>query len=236
MTLAEEKRRVSKEFDRVADTYDLLTSKNPGYARHLELSAARLRLGPSAQILDLCCGTGISTEAIANVYPDAVITALDASQGMLEVARNKPIAERVRFLSGDAMDPGATMGAEGPYDGILMAYGIRNMPDPDLCLSNLLELLAPGGAICFHEYSVRESLRSRALWNAVTFGLVIPGGLMTAGSTKIYRYLRRSVLDFDGVSAFEERLRRAGFEHVRTYPMDGWQRGILHSFVATRPR
>ena len=236
MTLVEAKRRVPKEFDRVADTYDYLTGKNPGYARHLALSAARLRLGPGARILDLCCGTGISTEAIATVYPDADITGLDASEGMLDVARKKDIAERVRFLSGDAMDPAATMGAEGPYDGILMAYGIRNMPDADVCLSNLYELLAPGGVICFHEYSVRDSLKSRALWNAVTFGLIIPGGLMTAGSAKIYRYLWRSVLDFDGVTAFEDRLRRAGFEEVRTYPMDGWQRGILHSFVARRPR
>ncbi len=236
MSLREAKRRVPKEFDRVAQSYDLLTGKNPGYARHLAMSAARLRLGPGAQILDLCCGTGISTEAVSSVYPDAEITGLDASEGMLEVARNKPLAERVRFLSGDAMDPGATMGAEGPFDGILMAYGIRNMPDPDLCLENLRELLVPGGAICFHEYSVRDSVRSQALWNAVTFGLIIPGGLVTAGSTKIYRYLWRSVLDFDGVGAFEARLARAGFEEIRTYPMDGWQRGILHSFVARRPR
>ncbi len=235
MSLTDEKRKVPREFDRVARTYDLLTGKNPGYARHLAMSAARLRLGPGARILDVCCGTGISTEALASVYPAAEITGLDASEGMLEVAREKPIAERVRFLSGDAMDPGATMGAEGPYDGILMAYGIRNMPDPDACLANLLELLEPGGTISIHEYSVRDSARSRAVWNAVSYGLIIPGGLFTGGSTRIYRYLRRSVLDFDGVAAFEARLARAGFEEVRTYPMDGWQRGILHTFVARRP-
>ena len=67
-------------------------------------------------------------------------------------------------------------------------------------------------------------------------GVIIPGGLLTAGSTRIYRYLRRSVLDFDGVRAFEARLGRAGFTGVRTMPMDGWQRGIVHSFLAQRPR
>jgi len=234
--LVEKKRRVPRGFDRIAGTYDLLTGKNPGYRQHLAVSAARLGLGPGARALDLCCGTGLSTEALAGVYPEAEITALDASPGMLEVARRKPLAARVDFLLGDAMDPAATDGVDGPYDAILMAYGIRNMPDADACLGRLRELLVPGGVICFHEYSVKDSRMSQALWNAVTLGLIIPGGLVTAGSTRIYRYLRHSVLDFDGVAAFEARLGRAGFEGVRTLPMDGWQRGILHSFLARRPR
>jgi ubiquinone/menaquinone biosynthesis C-methylase UbiE len=71
----------------------------------------------------------------------------------------------------------------------------------------------------------------------VSFGLIMPGGLVTAGSTKIYRYLWRSVREFDGVSAFETRLAHHGFIDVKTLPMDGWQRGIVHSFVArTRSR
>ena len=126
-------------------------------------------------------------------------------------------------------------GIQGPFDGIVMAYGIRNVPDPDACLTRLYRLLRPGGAICFHEYSVADSLWSRVVWNAVSLGVVIPSGLLFSGSSRIYRYLRRSVNEFDGVRAFERRLSRAGFEAVRTEPMDGWQRGIVHSFVARRP-
>ena len=37
------------------------------------------------------------------------------------------------------------------------------------------------------------------------------------------------------IEAFEARLRRAGFVGVVTEPMDGWQRGILHSFIARAP-
>jgi ubiquinone/menaquinone biosynthesis C-methylase UbiE len=153
---------------------------------------------------------------------------------MLEQARARLPAGRVTLLQADAMDP-AAHGVTGPFDAILMAYGIRNMEDPDRCLSNLLPLLRPGGTICIHEYSVAESARARATWNAVSMGVIIPGGLLTSGTTRIYRYLRRSVLDFDGVGAFEERLRRAGFTNVRTEPVDGWQRGIVHSFLALRP-
>ena len=153
---------------------------------------------------------------------------------MLAQARNKTPFAEVEWIHGDATDP-AKAGAIAPFDGIYMAYGIRNIPDPDRCLNNLYQLLVPGGRLCIHEYSVADSKISTMVWNAVTCGIVIPSGLLFSGSTKIFRYLRRSVLDFDGVSALEARLRKAGFADVRTLPMDGWQRGIVHSFVARRP-
>ena len=161
------------------------------------------------------------------------MTAADASAGMLTEARRRLPEDRVEILQADAMDPSAS-GIRGPFDAIFMAYGIRNMSDPDRCLAGLLDLLRPGGTICFHEYSVADSVRARATWNAVSLGVIIPGGFLTSGTTRIYRYLRRSVLNFDGISAFEKRLRKAGFTEVRTETMDGWQRGVVHSFLARR--
>ncbi len=233
-TLREEKQAVPDAFDRVARRYDLLTGLNPGYHRHLRYSAERMALPESAHALDLCCGTGLSTAALARTYPRATITGLDASEGMLALARRKPELAAVRFLHGDAMDPAAA-GATGPYDGILMAYGIRNMPDPDLCLRRLLPLLRPGGVICFHEYSVRDSLRASLVWNAVCLGVIIPAGMLTSPGSDIYRYLRRSVNAFDGADAFLRRLEDAGFTGVSAATMDGWQSGIVHTFLARRP-
>ena len=215
--LQAEKREVPTEFDRVSRSYDLLSGLNPGYEKHLRMSAERLQLGPGARVLDLCCGTGLSTGALMEVYPDAVVTGMDASAGMLEIARSKPGPSSVD----------ATLLTEDDVT-------LRNVPDPDACLERLLPLLAPGGTLCLHEYSVAGSLWSRVVWNVVMFGIVIPLALVLARTTKIFRYLRRSVLDFDSVSQLEERLRRAGFGNVRTKPMDGWQRGVVHSFLAER--
>lgn len=226
--------QVPKKFDGVARRYDLMVGLNPGYARHLTLSARRLGCGPKARLLDLCCGTGLSTRALCRAYPDATIVGLDASKGMLEVARRKRFGAQVRWVHGDAMDPRAA-GVEGTFDGVLMAYGIRNVPDRDTCLQRLLGLLRPGGTLAVHEYSVADSALCRAIWNAVSLGVIIPAGRLTSGSSDIYRYLRRSVLAFDGVAAFEQRVARAGFVDVRTLPMDGWQRGIVHTFVGRRP-
>jgi ubiquinone/menaquinone biosynthesis methyltransferase len=232
--LFQQKREVPSDFDVVAPTYDLLTGMNPGYHRHLRMSAERMGAKNGARILDLCCGTGLSTEAILDVAPRAEVVGLDASRGMLEVARKKPVLRGVQFVHGDATDPRAA-GVEGTFDAILMAYGIRNVPEPDRCLRALWSLLRPGGTIAFHEYSVRDSRRARLAWDAVCWGIIVPGGLVTAGTTRIYRYLHASVRAFDGVRAFEARLRRAGYDGVRTLPMDGWQRGVLHTFLARRP-
>jgi ubiquinone/menaquinone biosynthesis C-methylase UbiE len=223
---------LSDRFDRVARRYDLLCGLNPGYRKHLRFSADRLGAARDARLLDLCCGTGLSTEALRKAYPAATIDGLDNSAGMLAFARQKGL-ERVRWIEGDAMDPAAA-GATGPYDGILMAYGIRNVPDADVCLGRLLALLRPGGTIVFHEYSVAASAVSRAVWRMVSSVVILPLGRL-AGSGALFDYLKESVLNFDGVPAFEERLRRAGFGGVETLPMDGWQRGIVHSFRARRP-
>ena len=245
--LTSRKREVPSDFDIVAGHYDLLVKRNPGYVDHLRLSADRLSLpdgGRGLRLLDLCCGTGLSTAALLAAYPSAEIVGLDASVGMLDLARQKPAFAHAgtKFVLGDAMDPRAAVAeafgvasAELQLDGILMAYGIRNMPDADVCLDNVFALLAPGAPICFHEYSVAHSPRARGTWTSVAWGIIIPSGFIAARHTRIYRYLWRSVLDFDGRPQFEDRLRRHGFTDVHTEPVDGWQKDIVHSFLARRP-
>lgn len=222
---------VPRAFDRIAGTYDLLTALNPGYGKHLRASARRMNLDSPKRLLDLCCGTGASTEAVRAAYPNATLVAMDASAGMLERAKKKKL--NVQWMLGDASDPRAA-GVEGTFDGIFVAYGIRNLPDPDRGLRNMLELLEPGGVIAVHEYAL-EDRRARWVWNAVALGVIQPGGWLTAPTSSIYSYLRKSVNEFDSADALERRMLRAGFRQVRRYASTGWQRGIVHTFVGRRP-
>jgi ubiquinone/menaquinone biosynthesis C-methylase UbiE len=226
--------QLAADFDRVADRYDLLQRFNPGYRADLLLSAERLAAPGRGRILDVCCGTGLSTQALRECYPNSEITAIDNSLGMLSTARAKPELSGVRFVVCDAMALHESE-ASGSYNAILMAYGIRNVSDPDLCLSRLHQQLAPGGKLALHEYSVAGSLSSRIVWNAIAAGVIVPLGAALTRTPELFRYLRRSVNDFDSIERLEARMRSAGFVNVRTQTMRGWRRGIVHTVIGQRP-
>ncbi|WP_372497033.1 class I SAM-dependent methyltransferase [Pseudonocardia humida] len=228
---------VSESFDEHAATYDRMVGANPGYHEHLRLSARRMGIpnrGSGMHLLDLGCGTGASTEALLAAAPDARITAVDASKEMLAQAAAKTWPPTVRFVHADAEDlVGA--GITGPFDGVLAAYLVRNLTDRDATLRAVQEIMRPGAPLALHEYSVKDSPRSRAVWTAVCWTVIIPMGRLRAGSGELYRYLWRSVLDFDGVRGLTERMRGAGFEDIKVQTVAGWQQDIVHTFLGRKP-
>ncbi|MCW2557892.1 MAG: methylase involved in ubiquinone/menaquinone biosynthesis [Mycobacterium sp.] len=225
-------------FDAGARTYDGLVGANPGYHEHLRLSVQRMRLGGDGEglrLLDAGCGTGASTAALLAFAPKADIVAVDASHGMLVQAVAKSWPPSVRFVHSRIEDFGQ-VGIEGPFDGILAAYLIRNLADKDSQLRVFRELLRPGATLAVHEYSVRDSWLATAAWNAVCAAVIIPSGRLRSGDAALYTYLRRSVNRFDGATAFRERLRNNGFTGVHSETMPGWQRNVVHTFLAQAPR
>ncbi|MCT7660840.1 class I SAM-dependent methyltransferase [Mycobacterium deserti] len=225
-------------FDAGAPSYDKLVDANPGYHEHLLISARRMRLrsdGRGLRLLDAGCGTGASTAALLAVAPQAEIIGVDGSTGMLAEAAAKVWPPSVRFVHSRIEDITAA-GVEGPFDGIFAAYLIRNVDDRDAQLQAFRAMLRPGATLAVHEYSVRDSKLATAVWNAVCATIIIPSGRLRSGDDSLYRYLRRSVNQFDGAEAFRKRLRDNGFTAVRSETMPGWQRNIVHTFLAEAPR
>ncbi|MFH9553031.1 methyltransferase domain-containing protein [Streptomyces sp. NPDC017435] len=222
-------------FDHAARSYDTLVAANPGYHAQLRRSARRLGLpdrGRGMRVLDLGCGTGASTAALAAVLPDAEITAVDASAGMLERAAAKPWTDNVTFVHAPA-EQLAQAGVAGPFDAVFAAYLFRNAADPDGVLATVRDLLGPHGRLAVHEYTLSGRPVHRAVWTAVCGGIVLP--VATAlGDGGLYRHLWRSVVGFDTAGEFAARVRSAGFDRVKVLPLPGWQTGITHTFVARR--
>jgi ubiquinone/menaquinone biosynthesis C-methylase UbiE len=224
-------------FDAGAFAYDRLVGANPGYHEHLRLSARRLRLpgdGRGLRLLDAGCGTGASTAALLAAAPRADIVAVDAAGQMLARAEAKRWPPAVRFVHAP-VEGLAAAGVRGPFDAIFAAYLIRNLAAPDKTLGELRDLLRPGASLAVHEYSVRDSRLGRAVWHAVSAGVIIPAGRLLTGDATLYRYLRSSVDGFDGAARFRQRLREAGFTGVHSETVPGWQRNIVHTFLASRP-
>lgn len=231
------KTEVPGAFDVGAHAYDRLVGANPGYHGHLRISARRMRIsdgGRGMRLLDAGCGTGASTAALLEAAPHAEIVAVDASAGMLEQAAAKSWPDTVRFVH-TPIENLADAGVYGPFDGILAAYLLRNLADPDAQLLRFRELLRPGATLAVHEYSVRDSRAAQAIWNAVCWSIIIPAGRVQTGDSTLYRHLWRSVKTFDGAADFQRRLVRAGFTGVHSETMPGWQRNVVHTFLGTAP-
>jgi len=249
---------VPAAFDRAAATYDVMVNLNPGYHRHLQSAANALAealpAGSAPTVVDLGCGSGASTDALVNSMGHRgqayAAIGVDGSAGMLAEARSKPWPTWVSFTQARAEDlssvteslPGlrGTNGgsADGGSDGVagvLAAYLFRNIEDRDAVLRSVWDLLAPGGVLVVQDYSVAGSSSARAIWNAVSWSVVIPLSKVINRDTSIYRYLWRSVLDNDSVDVFAGRMQRAGFVDVEHRTVDGWQRDILHTYRGRKP-
>ena len=230
-----------------ASRYDLLVGLNPGYHAALADSARALaqRICPAAdgedravRVLDLACGSGVSTAAHLGALPTgAELQGLDASAGMLAAGSRKPWPASVTFGQAVCGELDVDALGRGAWDGVHAAYLFRNVPEEarDLAVREAWELLAPGGWLVTQEYSVAGDRRATAVWEAVSRGIISPlGAVLDPGNGELYRYLRRSVRDFDSVGEFVARLDAAGFVRVSRHDVRGWQRGILHTFLARK--
>ena len=239
-------------FDEVADRYDLMVGLNPGYHDHLRSAAAALaeRLPRPAgtdgaarlRLADLGCGSGASTRALLDatrrIGVRAAIVGVDASAGMLEQARAKSWPRRVSFEVGLAEELAFARESWGLGDrvpGVFAAYLFRNVTERDKVLAAVFDLLDDDGTLVVQEYSVAGSPLAAAVWSLVCWSVVVPLSWLTSRQTRLYRYLWRSVLQFDSVQGFTDRLYGAGFVDVEVRTVPGWQRGILHTFRARKP-
>lgn len=230
-------------FDRGAGRYDLMVGLNPGYHAELRRAAQALaqRLRGRSRplrVLDIACGSGASTRALVDAAPhDTEVLGVDASTGMLDQARAKAWPARVRFEEATAGELDLDRLGRDSWDGILTAYLFRNVPAErrDAAAAEAFDLLAPGGWLVVQEYSVAGRRRAGLVWNLVCWAVIIPLGFVVDRNPGLYRYLWRSVLAFDTTATFADRLARAGFVSIARRDAHGWQRGILHTFVAQRP-
>ncbi|HSK25701.1 MAG TPA: class I SAM-dependent methyltransferase, partial [Jiangellales bacterium] len=108
---------------------------------HERLSAA------PATALDLGCGTGASSLAMARAYPRLTVVGVDLDAASVAEARAAAVAaglqDRVSFLAGDA----AELHQGDGYDLVTVFEALHDMGDPAGALRTARALLAPGGTV-----------------------------------------------------------------------------------------
>jgi len=108
------------------------------------------------RVLDAGCGTGVSTDYLCHLNPDATVLAVDISEGALEVARERLRrsggAARVRELRMERRSL-LELGGEGPFDAINSVGVLHHLARPEAGLDALARHLAPGGLLHLFLYA-----------------------------------------------------------------------------------
>ena len=111
---------------------------------------ARAAPGPGERALDIGCGTGATTLALAErVGPGGAVLAVDISAPMLAVARARCAArglDQVRLLCADAQSHAFERAS---YDLLVSRFGVMFFSDPVAAFGNLRQALRPGGRLAF---------------------------------------------------------------------------------------
>ena len=219
-------------FDGIAPRYDLL-NRVLSFGldeRWRRQTVAALQLGREARVLDLATGTADLAIRISRQYSDSTVTGVDPSAGMLAIGRDKVarvgVSERVELVVGDAQ---ALPHPDDSFDGVCMAFGIRNVPDRPRALAEMARVTRPGGRVAILELSEPHSGLLGPLARFHIRVLVPRIGALLSGSRE-YRYLQRSIAAFPPPERFARIMADAGLQVVRVAPLTF---GVCHLYVAT---
>lgn len=116
----------------------------------------RLTDGSGARVLDLGCGLGWSTIALARAFPAARLTGIDLDAASVEQARRNAdeagLGDRIDFVNTDA----AGAGLDGAVDLVTVFEALHDMADPVGALTSVHRLLTPSGAVLIADEKVSE--------------------------------------------------------------------------------
>ena len=134
-----EKVAIQHGYDRWSEIYD--QEENPLIGLEEPVVHEALGVVARLEVLDLGCGTGRHALWLAGA--GATVTAVDFSAGMMEKARAKPGAERVRFLVHDLHE--RLPFADGAFDSVVSGLVLEHLQDLGAFFREARRMLKPGG-------------------------------------------------------------------------------------------
>lgn len=111
-----------------------------------EAAMARLAWRAGDRVLDVGCGAGATTLALARRVAPGEVVGVDVSEPLVALARRRAAgADNLRFELGDAQ----TMRFAAPFDAVYSRFGVMFFSDPVAAFTNLRAALRPGGRLGF---------------------------------------------------------------------------------------
>ncbi|GAC1692534.1 MAG: bifunctional demethylmenaquinone methyltransferase/2-methoxy-6-polyprenyl-1,4-benzoquinol methylase UbiE [Gemmatimonadaceae bacterium] len=208
---------VRRMFDAIAPRYDLLNhllswNIDRGWRRRA-LSALGWGSRPGGVYLDLCAGTlDVGATLCSDPAFAGLVVGVDFAEQMLRAGRHKAPPSRLAPVAADALELPLR---DGSVDGVVIAFGIRNLESLDAGLAEVRRVLKPGRKMVVLEFSTPRLAAVRAGYR-LYFHHVLPlVGRVVSGHPTAYRYLPESVSHFPTREALAARITNAGLERVR---------------------
>lgn len=248
---ADKPAKVRAMFAAIARSYDLNNRVHSVWQdqrwRRFAVRIAEIREGD--EVLDCACGTGDLSLAFARARAHTGsghsqtlrckrVVGLDFTAEMLDIARSKStaasrpkhLAAPIEYVRGDAQ---ALPFADGSFDVVSIAFGLRNVQDPARAVHEFRRVLRPGGRLIVLEFA--EPRCTPVRWfNDLYCRRIMPttATWISGDRTGAYRYLPKSVQTFMNPESLRNLMTEAGFAGARDWALS---MGICRCYRAFVP-
>lgn len=212
------KEKIKSLFDNIAPDYDKLNhilSLNIDKSWRRKAVREIVDCQDPLKVLDVACGTADFTIEIGGkLSAGSSITGIDLSEGMMKIGREKVAAAGIEAVL-EYGDCESLTYAEGSFDRIGVAFGVRNFEHLDLGLKEMCRVLKSDGKLVILELSVPSNPLIRWFYKLYFLNILPAIGGRVSGNKGAYRYLPASVLNFPAPDKFISMMYDAGFREVR---------------------
>lgn len=240
-------KQVSEMFDSIAPAYDFMnTAMTGGLHRRWRNRALKMALNqfsinaggfPAASVsdvLDIACGTGDVTFRLHEMLPDADVTGLDLSAGMLEIAKQKLSAmdesakSHIAFTEGDSL---ALPYEDDSFDLVTVAYGVRNFERLQDGYAEMHRVLRPRGVLCVVELSEPSNRQIKSIYRLYAHKIIPFVGKIISKDPHAYTYLPESIAACPQRGDMTRLMRAAGFKNTEYCPLT---LGVVTIYLASK--
>lgn len=216
------KSQVSEMFDRIAGRYDFMNRfLSAGIDKIWRRKAInRFKKDQVHLLLDVATGTADMAISAVRTLPVTRIIGIDISPKMLEIGREKIKKEgldnKIELSGGD----GETINfPDNTFDGVMVAFGVRNFEHLEKGLREILRVLKPGAQLVVLEFSKPRIPVIKQLYHFYMGTLAPQIAKWFKQNKKAYQYLNESAKAFPDREAFVNILDDTGYSNTECKPL-----------------
>ena len=229
------KEQVGEMFDNIAPRYDFM---NRFLSAGIDISWRRKAINlfkkeAPKHLLDVATGTADMAIMAQKILAPQKITGIDISEGMLEVGRKKiekaSLQTQIDLRHGDGETinfPSAT------FDGVMVAFGVRNFEHLEKGLQEILRVMKPGAQLVVLEFSKPRLPGIKSLYSFYMTMIAPQMAGLFSQNKKAYQYLNHSAKAFPDRQHFVSILNKTGYSDTYYKPLS---LGICCIYSARKP-